>query len=30
MDHLDGDEEQNGVKSTLYDRFAATILAYLC
>ena len=30
MDHLDGDEVQNGVESTLYDRFAATILAYLC
>src|SRR5260370_37249903 len=30
MHHLNGDEVQNGVESTLYDRFAATILAYLC
>ncbi len=30
MDQLKGDEVQNGVESTLYDRFAATILAYLC
>ncbi len=30
MHHLNRDEVQNGVESTLYDRFAATILAYLC
>src|SRR5260370_18111822 len=30
MDHLNRDEVQNGVGSTLYDRFAATILASLC
>ena len=30
MHHLNGDGVQNGVKSALYDRFAATILAYLC
>ncbi len=30
MHHLNEDEVQNDVESTLYDRFAATILAYLC
>jgi len=30
MHHFNGDEVQKGVKGTLYDRFAATILAYLC
>ena len=30
MHQFDGDEVQNGVESTLYDRFAATVLAYLC
>ena len=30
MHHLNEDEVQNDRKSALYDRFAATILAYLC
>ena len=30
MHHLDEDDVQNDRKSALYDRFAATILAYLC
>lgn len=30
MHHLNANEAQNGMKSTLYNRFAATILAYLC
>ena len=30
MHQFNGDEVQDGVQSTLYDRFAATILAYLC
>lgn len=30
MHHLDEDDVQNERKSALYDRFAATILAYLC
>ncbi len=29
MPHLDEDEVQNGRKSALYNRFAATILTYL-
>lgn len=30
MHHLDKDDVQNDRKSALYDRFGATILAYLC